>query len=439
MNRPTTDRRSLQTLGSAIGLAGAITHDRRATRRVPSISGFAQIVSVLGLLVTLIVVPAVADGFAQVPSPLSGPGIGEMKKSQRKKIDRGWRALNAGDRATSRKRISSIRQIPAAQLLELQILRQEQSPELTELLSSFCDHHAGYAAAWVTLSISAEEAGLEDIAMDAAQRGSILWPESKWAGRADTLYARWVDDRIAAAESLIDAGTTVDARTALDAALALDPERRDAVFLIGKIHLQNGELNEAEEILTQFPELPDAIYLRGTIAEDRGEWQTAMELFSALPPNHPERTAAMNHAQNRWRLTLLPAYAQTAMRSTEMSRGELAVVLVSLQPRLKTLPGGDVPVMSDIVDYPGQREIITVVRLGIMQADRRGHLFLPNAPTETETVTEAVNRARTLLGLSPRSWCATTNMVGSGCLFIGSPPDGGSVVRAVLDTLSGAE
>ncbi len=439
MNRPTTDRRSSQTLGSAIGLAGAITHDLRATRRVSFFSGFTQIVAVLGLLVTLIAVPAIANGFAQVPSPLSGPGIGEMKKSQRKKIDRGWRALNAGDRATSRKRISSVAQIPAAQLLELQILRQEQSPELTELLRSFCEHHAAYAAAWITLSISAEEAGLEDIAIDAAQRGAKLWPTSKWAERADTLYARWIDDRIAAAESLIDAGKTADARTAIDAALALDPERRDAVFLIGKIHLQNGEVNEAEEILAEFPELPDAIYLRGTIAEERGDWQSAMELFSALPPSHPERSAAMDHAQTQWRLTLLPAYAQTAMRSTKMTRGELAIVLVSLQPRLKTLPGGDVPVMSDIVDYSGQREIITVVRLGIMQADRRGHLFLPNAPTGTETAAEALNRSRTLLGLPPRSWCAKADMVGSGCHFIGSPPNGGSVVRAVLDTLSGAE
>lgn len=423
----------------AISRAGATTHDRRVTSRFPSSCGFSRIAVVLGLLATLIMAPAIADASAEVPDPLSGPGIGEMKKSQRKKIDRGWRALNEGDHVTSRKRIRSVAQLPAAQLLELQILRQEQAPGLTELMKSFCDKHSAYAAAWITLSISAEEAGLEDVALDAARRGAVLWQTSTWAERADTLYARWVDDRITAAESMIAEGRSEEAGTELDAALDLDAERLDAVFLIGKIHLLNGELDEAEEILAEFPDLPEAVFLRGTIAVERGDWQSAMELFSALPPSHPERATAMNHAQNQWRLTLLPGYAQAAMQSTSLTRGELAVILVSLQPRLKTLPGGDVPVMSDIVDYPSQREIITVVRLGIMQADRRGRLFLPNAPTGIQNVTDAVNRARTLLGLSPRSWCAKADMVGSDCYFIGSPPNGGSVVRAVLDTLSGAE
>ena len=66
------------------------------------------------------------------------------------------------------------------------------------------------------------------------------------------------------------------------------------------------------------------------------------------------------------------------MVAEDLTRGDLAVVLVSVLPRLETLPGGAVPVMSDIVDHPGQREIITVVRLGIMNADRRGHLFYPD-------------------------------------------------------------
>jgi len=419
--------------------AEATIHDRRAANRRPLAGTIIRIAAVLGLGATLIVAPAVAEALAAVASPLSGPGVGEMKKSQRKKIDRGWQALTEGNRVTARKRISKLTELPAAQLLELQIRRSENDPDITEFLSSFCDNNNAYAAAWVTLSVSAEESGREDVSIQAAQRAADLWPTSSWAERPAMLYQRWVEDRITAAGSMMNDGRIDDASAALDAALALDPERRDAFFLIGKIHLLNAELDDADLILAEFPKRPEAIYLRGTIAETRGDWQSAMELFSTLPVTYSQRAAAMDRVQTQWRLTLLPDYAESAMKSTDMTRGELAVTLVSLQPRLKTLPGGDVPVMSDIVDYPGQREIITAVRLGIMQSDRRGRVFLPNAPAGSSTVTDAVNRARTLLGLPPQSWCAKPDMVGSGCYFIGAPPNGESVVRAVLDTLSGAE
>jgi len=96
-----------------------------------------------------------------------------------------------------------------------------------------------------------------------------------------------------------------------------------------------------------------------------------------------------------------------------------------------------VPVMSDIVDYPGQREIIVVVRLGIMDADRRGHLFYPERPVTAETVRRATQRARILLGRPPLVWCADQDMVGSGCTSIPSPPNGGAVINAVLDSVPG--
>lgn len=95
--------------------------------------------------------------------------------------------------------------------------------------------------------------------------------------------------------------------------------------------------------------------------------------------------------------------------------------------------------MSDIVDYPGQREIITVVRLGIMDADRRGHRFSPNRPVTIATVHEAIQRSRALLGRSAPVWCTGEDVVGSGCTSIPSPPSGGAVINAVLDSMSGVD
>jgi len=164
-----------------------------------------------------------------------------------------------------------------------------------------------------------------------------------------------------------------------------------------------------------------------------------MDSYSSLPDDYPDRDSALQRVQIRWRLTLLPNYARTSMATEELTRGDLAVILVSVQPRLETLPGGAVSVMSDIVDHPGQREIITVVRLGIMNADRRGRVFYPNSIADPETVRGAIQRARVQLGLPALVWCTEPDMVGSACTSITSPPNGGTVVNAVLDSTSGAD
>jgi tetratricopeptide (TPR) repeat protein len=398
----------------------------------------ARIALVLCLFVVMSTGSAVSETATPLPNPLAGPGVGEISKSQRKKIDRGWRSRIDGDVEKSRKRMSAVSELPAAQLLELQ-LRRDEGADVTASLHSFCLAHPDYAVAWVTLSVAAEETEHEALALDAAVRVKKLWPTSSWAARADALHARWVDDRITSARSMVEARELDTAIATLDAALALDPGRHDAALLKARIYLVDDKSSAAEEILVELLEVPEAVYLRGTIAEERGDWQTAMDLYTALPASHPQRVAAIDRARTQWRLTLLPHHAKAAMNSTEVTRGELAVLLTSLLPRLKTLPGGDVPVMSDIVDHPGHREIITVVRLGIMHADRRDHLFLPHAPIGAEAVRDAINRARTILGLPSLRWCRSPDMVGSDCHSISTPPSGGSVVRAVLDTSSGAD
>ena len=191
-------------------------------------------------------------------------------------------------------------------------------------------------------------------------------------------------------------------------------------------------------LLDELTEDADARFLKGQFAESRQDWQGAMDIYSSLPEDYPERTSALHRAQIQWRLTMLPAYAREAMATDQVTRGDLAIVLVSIQPRLETLPGGAVPVMSDIVDQPGQPEIRTAVRLGIMTADTRGHRFYPTSDAKIETVRNAIQRSRALLGLPAPIWCVESDVVGSACTSIPSPTSGGSIVNAVLDVASGA-
>ena len=387
---------------------------------------------------TLFVLPLEAVSAADLPSPLSGPGGESIKKSQQKKIRRAWQELTSGNLEASRKRLARLGQLPPAALLELQIRLVEGREDVTAELIAFCARNPDYAAAWITLSIAAEAEGSEQVALKAARLAGELWPTSPWANRATELEQRWLLHRITEAERLLEAGDLDGALSELEAVNALDPQRLDSTLLKAEILFADDRSQEALDLLEEIPDDPDARFLAGRIFESRQDWQTAMDSYSSLPEDYPERSSALQRAQISWRLTLLPAYAREAMAADQITRGDLAVILVSIRPQLETLQGGPVPVMSDIVDHPGQREIITVVRLGIVMADRRGHRFYPNRIADTETIRGVIERTRLVLGLPTPVWCTETDMVGSACIAMPSPTSGGSIVNAMLDVTSGA-
>jgi tetratricopeptide (TPR) repeat protein len=388
----------------------------------------------LAILCVLSATPSVHGVTAvDFPSPLSGPGAAEIKKSWSKKIDRARRDFLSADFAKSRKRLNRVPEIPQSRLLELQIQVVEGNPDALSGLRSLCDDNSGYAAAWISLSIAAETAEIEIEALETAETAALLWDEPPWGARAEALYGRWVDERISTAAVLIEDGDESGAIALLQSARELDPAREDAILLTAEILMANDKNDEALALLNEIPDSPEATAFKGALAEERLDWQQAMELYSSLPAGFPGRAEGLGRAQMRWRLTLLPGYARSAMTSDAITREELAVILVSVQPQLETIPGDPVPVMSDIVDEPGQREIITVVRLGIMTTDRRAHRFYPRDPASLETVRQAIQRTRALLGMTAPVWCEEPDVVGSDCIPLPSPPDGGAVVQSILD------
>ena len=100
---------------------------------------------------TVLVPPANGDNQLDFPSPLSGPGVVTVKKSQKRKIQRGWEELVAGDLLESRKRAARAGQVPPARLLGYQILLTEGQIDVTAELRTFCGQYPGYAAGWMTL------------------------------------------------------------------------------------------------------------------------------------------------------------------------------------------------------------------------------------------------------------------------------------------------
>jgi len=198
----------------------------------------------------------------------------------------------------------------------------------------------------------------------------------------------------------------------------------------GSIAEARGDLSAAMRIYTSLPDDPEATLLGASIAESTGDWLSAMNLYSSLPDERPEKGPGLRAAQLRWRVSVMPEYVQEALASPDLDRGDLAVVLVTLTPKLETLGGGQVPLLSDIMRLASQREILTAVRLGLLDSDQLEHRFMPYQPvTEDETRT-AIDRLTALLGLDPPRWCSAFD--DEPCTAMGTPISGEAVAGIVI-------
>ena len=370
------------------------------------------------------------------PSPDSGPGGPALDRSEHRQIARGWAALEAGDAAAARVSARRAGENSAAQLLDLQatVLAKDGDPlvGLEELTTT----QPEYAAAWLTLSVAAEHAGRESVALEAARLGAKLWSNQRWVARASDLYRRWVEDRTVAAQRLLEAGDALGAIETIEPALALEPADRGAVLVKARALLAQGEPDDAEIVLLALHGDPDALLLEGGIAESRRDWKTAMDLYTALPADHPERQDAVRRARIRWRLSMIPPYVHEAMASEELDRAGLAVVLVATAPQIETIEGGTVPVLSDIVALPSQREIINAVRLEMLSADALDHRFYPNRKVTAEEVQSAIDTLCNLLGMAPLRWCS--GQPTDPCTDLEQPIDGTTVTDLVLGVVEKA-
>jgi hypothetical protein len=161
-----------------------------------------------------------------------------------------------------------------------------------------------------------------------------------------------------------------------------------------------------------------------------------MDRYGALPVDTPGREAALHRAQIKWRLSVLPEHVQSALASARLSRVELASLVVALVPELEAIGGGRVPLLSDIVDLASQREIVTMVRLELMEVDRLEHRFYPRREVTAEEFSSAVDRLSELVGVSPPSWCDPPRVL-SSCVELSVPIAGEAVAELIMGLVHG--
>jgi len=367
-----------------------------------------------------------------IPSPLEGPDRMPLDPTEQNAISHAWGDLLSG-RSTEALATIARFSSPQAELLRLQIsLAEKPTSEIETLLETLVNEHPRFAVAWATLSTTAEALGDEATAITSARRTSDLWPGGPYSARAEKLHHLWVIDRIEHGREDLEAGLPMEALSTIERALALEPDNQSALMTRAEALVQLQQGPEAEAALSQLGALPEALTLRAELAMNQDRWQHAMDLLNALPDGYPKKSRMLRQAQLMWRMSILPPYVQEAVDSKAVTREQLAVILVAMVPSLEVQAGGTTPLMTDVIDLPSQRAILTTARLDIMRIDRVAMLFHPQRQVARPEAESAIQAVCQLAGFSPPRWCQPEMDTNDGCLSLQEPIEGINLVDILL-------
>ena len=156
----------------------------------------------------------------------------------------------------------------------------------------------------------------------------------------------------------------------------------------------------------------------------------AADRCEALPADYPQRSSSLLRARFEWRSSNLSQCAQQAVASPQLTRSELAILLVSLAPQLAAVGSGSSAVLSDIVDQPCYLDVLTAVRSNLFAVDRLDHRFFPSRSARLAEVHSAVEGLCQILDLKPPVWCQGAEAT-ADCTLISVPVRGQQVAELV--------
>jgi len=363
------------------------------------------------------------------PSPTDGPGVPEAPAVVRTAVAEGWTALRTTgpDAALTASRRAG--RHPLASLLAAQAAFMGGSTTLTPALEELTGRYPGWASAWITLSFAAEREGRPDLAYRAAARAAVLWPDRRWTDRAAALKDAWAAPLAERARKALDAGDAAGALQALDELGDAAGEDEGLLLVRARALAELGRDAEARKTLVALSGTPEATALAASLAEEASDWGEALRLYSALPADWPGRERNLARIKLRWRLENLPPSFHEALASPVLDRARLATILVALAPEIEGATGGPVPVMTDVVGIPEQREVLAVVRAGIMEPSGYGPAFHPERTVTAESAAEVLGRLAGFLARPLPPSCGGTPT--AECLGLADPVSGEMVRRAI--------
>lgn len=345
-------------------------------------------------------------GPARVPDPLPAPAAAlPLTEAQGKAI---YRALAAAERGDGEGARRAMRRVPAnhpvAQLatLEVRFLLGERVGDEAQLQTRAQPDYVQLLT-FAAQALQAEERFGEALA--AARQALHMGGHGTAARRVRELESVVIGGALNQARAALAGGDTARAIATATDALAVVPGAVSLLEVLVRAHLLGRDVPAAARLVPSLPDDGEGLELKGRVAAAGQQWDVAVEMYSRLPPGHPGRCSLLEDARRRGRLAQAPPYVQRALGSVNLSRAELAALVVWETPAVAERARGPVNVFEDIVNLSERRDIVTVVRAGVMDGDIVTRKFFPNRRVRGRDLREVAEHIAGVLGRPRPKWC----------------------------------
>lgn len=374
---------------------------------------------------------------SRVPDPLvpAAPG-GVLAADQQAALRRAVAIAESGEFLRAEKELASLPgDHPAVRLatLEVVLLQGGAAAAAVEELTS---QYPSYPSAWGVLALASYREGDVRQAVGAAREAAELGLPGDWADRA----ARWekalTDKLLSEGSALLQRGDAAGALGVANQVLELMPSATAARILATRAHLAMSEVKAAAMLVPGLPDTEEGIELKGQVAERLGQWDLAVDLYGRLPSSNPRKCELLRTAREQWRLVNAPPYLTRALGARALTRKGLAAILVWKAPELASQATGPTAVFEDIVNINERRDIITVVRSGVMAGDPVTRRFGAEQTVTPRELQAVLGRLAAVLGRRPLTWCEEDDA--RVCVAVPAAVDG-ATAAALTDDLVGGE
>ncbi len=331
----------------------------------------------------------------------------------------GWQWLQAGDlRAAERSFANALKYAPSlypseAGLGYVGLAKKDYKAAISHFDravvadAAYTPALVGRGEAWLALG-DRDEALASLVAAVAADPGLTALQS-----RIDVLRFRGLQDHVAVARKMAEAGQLPDARAAYERAIRASPqspflyrelsavERREGLLEAALTHAQKAAALEPTEArnLVQIAEIHEA----------QGDFVRAADAYGSAVAIEPsaEIDVRIDDLRAKAAFAAMPPEYQGIEAALTVTRAQLAALFgVRLEALLKRAPRQNATVMTDTRGNWAAPWILAVSRAGIMEPNPN-HTFQPNAQVRRGDLALAVSRAVTLLATGDPTRAAT--------------------------------
>ena len=335
------------------------------------------------------------------------PAAGELSRDEADVLQRAWADVMTGDVVSARHRLERLRraQPPRPSVATVLAFAELRAGRVEEAERGFADVLARAASsvpALVGAGSTAAHKGDPDAALGYYKQAAAVSPGDPLVRRRlGALNLQVTERHLGRAQAALAASDVAagigEYRLALDAAPEVTGIRLDLAALLQKA----GDTGAAISVLAADPSGERQVKLRlAALLADSGQLEQAIALYRGLLARDPGDDAARAGeavARERLETSLMPEEYRQIASATQMTRADLAALLVVRVKALRRVAPGEPQVAVDLSRSWAREQILSALTLGVMDV-YPNHTFQPGAIVRRIDLARAAGRILDRLG-----------------------------------------